>query len=239
MTRILAQSTNVRSAFTLVELTAVIAIIAVLIALLLPAITKAKRQATLVQCASNMRQIGMSLLMYTDQNSGYLFPSNMGWNNKNVYLNFPWDGTLAGSPLIVDPSKADLYHYNVWTTMVFVKWNPPIMICPTDDPLPNAQHTYILNYYISYYNEKYGHPLPNAWSPSDAILMGEKTSTAGDYYMEYGDYRNGIVDPIQHGLRFGSNYLMLDLHVETKLYDGTLDEILDPWDFGQPVTRPS
>jgi len=67
-----------RHAFTLVVLLVVIGIIALLISILLPSLSKAREQASNVKCLSNLRQFSQSANMYTNDNKGYVIPYQNG-----------------------------------------------------------------------------------------------------------------------------------------------------------------
>ena len=69
---------RVRNGFTLIELLVVIAIIALLMAILMPALSKARDQARTISCRSNLRQYGMAIRMYLDDNEQY-FPDAGRW----------------------------------------------------------------------------------------------------------------------------------------------------------------
>src|SRR5258708_4367669 len=79
--------------FTLVELLVVIGIIALLIAILLPALSKAQKQARTIQCMSNIRQLGLGFIQYTQEQKGRC-PAYFSTVNP-ITMDASWPGLIS------------------------------------------------------------------------------------------------------------------------------------------------
>lgn len=251
---------NPRRGFTLIELLVVIGIIAILAALLFPALAAAKQSAYKAQCASNLKQWGLAINMYAGDYTDY-FPDCGADNAANV-PSYYGPGWVALN--FTNFYTAYLYKNQPGTAATGTRSQNDVMYCPTDTWHRNAEVAMaapnLIGYhylparidtggasYASvsaiygqwYYRTKLGGRYRNAPDMVDAMeTSGPNNWKAPAPYTGYDSNHAGA-----NGIPVGGNFLFEDGHVEWTKFGGNQNLVAksainiqnQSWYFDAPV----
>lgn len=209
------------SAFTLVELLVVIGIIAILIAILLPSLSRARENAARVKCLSNVRQLSMAFVMYCGENDGWFpFPAvfggpggtALGYGDQAAptgmspdWIGWPEDWIVWRHKKPTDPIAGAIAHY------LGDPGNGKVMMCPSDDgqfrPLVSASdggaypYSYVMNSYMSPGTNSNPHvpatvttPKNNLRYPKDAAFKLSQVAKPSDKVLVYEEDERAMED---------------------------------------------
>ena len=210
---------GVKSAFTLIELLVVIAIIALLTAILMPALNKARHQAKKLVCSSNMRQMGVALNTYFFNSDDHLPDSSCHTSDPNAY----WIKILSkytGEKLLLrcpgDKTKADN----------FVDWSKPLSEQPKDLRWSSFALNALLDSKCPQYEGKYN--LVRAIGKPQCCIYAVESPQSWKNYdhvhpegWESIEQAKGQIDWNRH--TGTSNYLFADGHTENLKIEQTWD----------------
>ncbi|MDB6030630.1 MAG: hypothetical protein JWM16_968 [Verrucomicrobiales bacterium] len=182
---------RVHSGFTLVELLVVIAIVAVLAALLLPALNNAKEQGRSALCKNNMRQLTLGILMYADENDFYLpWPGDV---NRNLEPDWVWGGQPTINPFNSASWAAPDFGFRADAGSVYSYATSQPRIPSTDYSKPNLRNTYPL--YRCPSTGKLGESLRVNFSMNGWLNPGAITSSSSAPVGERGVMHTAIANP--------------------------------------------
>ena len=181
-----------KTGFTLIELLIVIAIIAILAALLLPAVVKAKESARQTYCASNLRQIALASALYVDEHD-HRFPGQ------------PSDGI----PVLAAGGNGT----NFYDLLSSYLGNPAVWLCPSTEPRPGRLMSYHMNGLIVTSN---GIRASAISQPSQTLLIGEtgEHTRYNEAYLRPDQTGGYLYDRPQQNHKGGSNAAFVDGHLK-------------------------
>ena len=180
-----------RRAFTLIELMVAIGIIAILLAILLPAMERVRHKGYISACASNLRQIGQAVTMYANDNHGSL-PRTRYVPGATLVLG---TGTASPDPFAAAGPTANDVTAPLWLLARVQRLPTNLFMCPYDDvnefeadrAQPSAQSNF------TDYKKNLGYSYANPYPTAEAAERGYKlTSKSGSGFAIAADLNPGV-----------------------------------------------